>query len=242
MAKHRYSEEERDFLRENASKHTYAELVDIFAQRFGRQVSCSGLQQFCSKVLGVKAHNPYHHIYTYEEKAWLMEHINDGNHEEVTAMFNAMFGVNVKAHSIKDECTKVLKIKKAENIGQFREGGEVKSVTHPIGTEIKRNGYWVVKVDDKYHKGKYTHRNMRENWKLKQVHVYEQAYGKIPDGSFVVFLDSDRENFDLKNLYCTDRRILSVMNYNKWFTEDPELTLAAIKWCELHYAIKEVCR
>ena len=180
------------------------------------------------------------HHYTEEEKAWLKANINAGTYTELTRLFNATFGADVNKYSISDVCSKRMKLQKESNSGRFDKGSPVRSKTYPIGTERKYNGYWMVKVDNKYHEGKTTTKMFCENWKPKQIHIYEQVHGTITNNSFVVFLDCNPENFDIKNLYCIDRRILSVMNNNHWFKSDPVLTLTAIKWCELHYAIKDV--
>lgn len=235
----KYTAEEDAFLRENVHLHTYPELVDLFNRTFGKTATYNGLQQHCTKTLGLKPYRANYHEYTDREKEWLMEHIDNGTLAELTEMFNAEFDVTVPRHSISDMCFKVLKLKKVHNKGRFEKGGG-NSLTYPIGAERKYDGYWYVKVDDKYHEGKTTSKMFRENWKQKQVVVYEQAHGKIPDGHFVVFLDTDRENFAIDNLYCIDRKTLAVMNSKSWFKTDPALTLTAIKWCELHYALKEM--
>lgn len=242
IVKHRYSEEEKEFLRENASQYTYKELADAFHQKFGVEVSCGAIQQYCTKVLCVKANNPNFHIYTDAEKAWLRAHIDDGSFEEIAKLFNAEFGTNVRMHSISDVCSKRMRLKKKTNEGMFTSGSPLKCKNYPIGSERKYGGYWYVKVADTYHPGKTSMKEFRENWKLKHTNIYEQAHGPIPDGSFVVFLDTNRENFSIDNLYCIDRKILAVMNNNRWFKSDPDLTMAAIKWCELHYAIKDAIK
>ena len=67
---------------------------------------------------------------------------------------------------------------------------------------------------------------------------YEFLQGKIPKGHMIVFLDKNRKNCDVGNLYCTTRAINFMMAKNKWYSSNPELTLAALKWCELFYAMK----
>ena len=71
-----------------------------------------------------------------------------------------------------------------------------------------------------------------------QKKIYQDAYGEIEEGKMVCFLDGNAENFDIDNLYPIDRKISAVMSANQWWTKDREHTLTAIKWCELHYALK----
>ena len=80
---------------------------------------------------------------------------------------------------------------------------------------------------------------MNKNWVKKGKLVLEEAYGEIPDDKLIIFLDKDHKNCNLSNLYVTDRKINFMMSKNNWHFENPELTLAALKWCELYYAIKQ---
>lgn len=68
--------------------------------------------------------------------------------------------------------------------------------------------------------------------------VWEDYYKKeVPKGKMVCFLDCNRDNIDISNLYCIDRKISAVMSKNKWWSKDKDRTLTAIKWCELYYAL-----
>ena len=64
--------------------------------------------------------------------------------------------------------------------------------------------------------------------------------GMPPEGYNIIFLDGDRTNFDKNNLYAVNGKVLREMSKKKWWSTNPELTLAAIKWCELFYTIKEL--
>lgn len=78
----------------------------------------------------------------------------------------------------------------------------------------------------------------KENWVQKHRYIYEQQHGEIPNDHIIIFLDGNKTNFSINNLYCISRKIHAVMNKNRWFSENPDLTLTAIKWCELFYALK----
>ena len=79
-------------------------------------------------------------------------------------------------------------------------------------------------------------------WIPIQKKIWQDHYGEVPEGKMVIFLDGDRENLDIENLYCIDRRISAIMAANKWYTNSRDHTLTAIKWCELHYAMKDSVR
>ena len=89
-----------------------------------------------------------------------------------------------------------------------------------------------------YFEGKIDNKKYKINWMPKHKYIYEQHYGKIPEGYFVIFLDNNQMNFDISNLYCVNRKIHAIMSKNKWYTNNKENTLTAIKWCELYYVLK----
>lgn len=179
-----------------------------------------------------------HHKYSEEEKDFLRENIGKYTYEQLADALNTKFGLNVSCSSVSDLCTKRLKIHRQTNSGKFQKG-KPKSVNKSVGQEVLRNGYWFVKVNDKYHEGKLSYTELKENWKPKHRVIYEQAFGKIPQGNIVIFLDGNIENFDINNLYCVNRATHGMMCQNNWYTDNSQNTLTAIKWCELFYALKE---
>ena len=182
------------------------------------------------------------HYYTAEEDEWLRKHISScETYNHLTEMFNEHFKENVKSQSISDRCIKMLHIHIGYNSGRFiKNGNHNCPKTHKICAEIERCGYIFVKYNNIRHEGKTSYKNMKDNWMPKQRYVYEQHYGSIPEGYIVVFLNNDKKDFSIENLYAIPRKINAVMNQNKWFTSNRENTLTAIKWCELFYALKDL--
>lgn len=74
----------------------------------------------------------------------------------------------------------------------------------------------------------------------KRRYVWEQLHGEIPGTHCIVCLDGNLMNCDPSNLYCIPKGFKAILSRNNWWFSNAELTLAAIKWCELHFAIKEV--
>ena len=71
--------------------------------------------------------------------------------------------------------------------------------------------------------------------------VWEQHYGSAPpEGHTIVFLNRDTKDCSIENLYAVSPRVLREMSKKKWWSTDRELTLTAIKWCELFYAMKDL--
>lgn len=85
-----------------------------------------------------------------------------------------------------------------------------------IGKErITVDGYTEIKIQDK--KG-------NKNWIPKHRYIYEQYYGKIPDGYVVMFADRNKQNFDIDNLILVSRHEDLIMNSKKLLYNDKELT------------------
>ena len=174
--------------------------------------------------------------YTDKQKDFLRDNIESNSYQVLTEKFNARFGTDVSIESIKDLCIKRMKIHRGKNTGLFYAGQKRTSLD--VGATVIRDGYTFIKTNDIRHDGTYSYADMKENWMPYQKYIYEQRYGKVPDGCMVVFLDGNKNNFDIENLYCISRKINCVMNKKRWFSENRDLTLAAIKWCELFYAMK----
>ena len=120
-----------------------------------------------------------------------------------------------------------------------KQKGEGSSVTaKPIGAESKKGGYWWVKIADYPLPKNYTSQERMRNWKQKHYLLWEQVHGPVPKDCELVFLNCNRDDITIENLYCTNKRVVWRMIRNHWFTESREHTLAAIKLCELDILLK----
>lgn len=177
------------------------------------------------------------HSFSEEEKQFLRDNIGKYTYPQLTKYFNAHFMTNLKEHSISDVCIKRMGIKRGKMV-KFPRGRKDFVYRCPVGTESRSGRDIFVKVSDDYSEGITPSKGSDPNWKRKQALIYEQAHGAIPDGRIIVFLNKDRNDFNINNLYCTTRRVSFMMAKNGWYSSDQELTLTAIKWCELFYALK----
>lgn len=101
---------------------------------------------------------------------------------------NKGFPMNQWMSPEKIEKTKATRFKK----------GIVPHNTVPIGFErISKDGYIEVK---------YKEDNCRTNFKLKHHLVYEENFGKIPEGCVVYFLDGNKRNFSPENLKIKSKK------------------------------------
>ena len=208
-------------------------LTDAFNERFGCNRTVPGIRLAANNILYIKRSE--RQLFTAEEDAWLVENYPKYKSEILVEMFTSKFNHKTSARNIIGHCNRYLKIKSGRK--DYKKGESPYNFV-PIGTERRtKQGYVIVKVNDKK-SVKGDSETYHENWKFKHVLVWERYNGKVPDGNMIVFLDSDKENFDISNLVCIPKKIASIMARNKWYTDSPEHTMTAIKWCELHFSIK----
>ena len=100
-----------------------------------------------------------------------------------------------------------------------------------VGDEyINSEGFVMIKLDNP------------SRWVHKHRYIYEQAHGEIGKNNVIIFLDGDKTNLSLDNLYCITRKQLMKMNQNNLFYSDPELTKTGIEIAKLMLKVNEVKR
>lgn len=182
--------------------------------------------------------------YTKEQKEFLVKHNKGTYRQELADMFNKEFNDNITATEIKSF--------RGNNklnsglTGQFEKGhipynkgkkwadyvskkgqensrkttfkkGNIPHNHRPVGSErITKDGYTEIKIKEP------------NKWQLKHRYIYEKKYGKIPDGMNLIFLDGNKQNIELSNLKLVSRAEDLIMNTNKLFTKDKELTNSGV--------------
>ena len=173
-------------------------------------------------------------LFNDEMLTFVKENAKNIGNKDLTEKFNSHFGSNFTVEQIKrfKQRNKIT----SELTGYFEKGhipfnkglkgwnpekcketqfkkGHIPSNAKPIGSErIDKDGYTVVKVANK------------NRWQLKHRMIYEQHYGKIAPSTVVIFLDGDRQNFDISNLKAISRGELAIMCKNGMFDKNPEIT------------------
>lgn len=85
-----------------------------------------------------------------------------------------------------------------------------------IGSErITQDGYIMIKVRDGC---------LNKNWELKHRWLYEKEFGKIPEGYNLIFLDGNKQNVVLSNLKLVSKSEDLIMNRNKLFSTNKDIT------------------
>lgn len=189
---------------------------------------------------------PGHH-YTPEQVVFLETNIAGRSYAEITGLFNARFGTDLRISQItgalknRGLCNgRDTRIKpgsmphnkgKPGNAGwkstQFK-AGRMPWNYKPVGAErINRDGYVEIKIADP------------KTWRAKHVILWEQANGPVPKGHAVIFGDGNRSNFEPDNLILISRRELAVANKMGLIQNDAELTRAGIVIADIYLKIGE---
>ena len=200
------------------------------------------------RPLGVENKGP-RHIWSDEEKQYLAEITPGRGYKEIQSMMSCKFGFDYTHHQIKGAITrnklntgrtgrfekghatwnKGTKGLTKANVTSFKKGQKPHNYK-PLGSErITKDGYCEVKVSD-----------TGRRWRPKHVLIYEKHHGKVPKGSAVIFLDGDKRNFDIDNLYLVTRSQLAMLNKNSLIQKDAELTKTAINVVDLMKKISAI--
>lgn len=98
----------------------------------------------------------------------------------------------------------------------------------PIGTErTKPDGMIQVKIAP-------------NKWEYKQRLIYSKYYNiELTSDDYIIFLDHNRNNFDIKNLKKVSRHESSILSNQKMFSTDPLATETGIQVAQLIIKTKD---
>lgn len=232
-----YTDIQKEWILNNYKEcNSYKEFTEKFNQKFELHKSVNALSQFLTKTLGIYIETKKTKMrFSKDEEQWLIDNYSKFmSYDELTKQFNKTFNRQKDKKHLQDKCIKRLKLKGMPNITKFQKGHLQRQC--PVGTIRKSdNGITYIKVLENAYS--YISGYKEPYWLPIQKKIWQDYYGKVPKGKMVIFLDGNKSNLDINNLYCIDRRISVVMAKNKWYTNSKEHTLTAIKWCELYYAL-----
>lgn len=191
-----------------------------------------------------------------KQRKWTDEHLefirqNVVNTEkDLQKMFNEKFGVNVSVSTI-GNLKHYAGVKSGLIGGRFKKGmtsptkgkkwdefmpkssqlrslqtcfkkGHIPGNHQPVGTErVRADGHVWVKVAEP------------NKWREKRKIVYEQAFGKIPKGYKLIFLDGNYSNIVPENLTIVTSGVECILNKRHLMSTDAELTKSGILIAEL---------
>lgn len=245
MARFKYTKEHIEYLREISPGRYNDEITRMFNERFGLDKTVTAIATVRQKngiKTGVPKAKPE---YTKEHIDYIRELCSqDLFLKDVTKKFNERFGLNKTEAAIQNQKSKHGIYTGARNYYQkgtvpWNKGkkgymgpnktsfkkGQVPPNRVPIGTERTTvDGYVEVKIQD----GK-----LNDNWQYKNVLIWEQHHGPVPDGHCVIFGDGDRSNFDIDNLILVSRAQLVRLNQLDLIKDDADLTRVGVTIAEL---------
>ena len=114
------------------------------------------------------------------------------------------------------------------NSGSFGKGRETHNKAD-IGKEtVTQEGYVRVKV------------GYPNIWKQKHRVVWEKEKGKIPEGMYVLFLDSNKLNCNIENLALVTKSELLIINKKRLIHNNAELTSTGLNVAKLIDKVNKV--
>ena len=124
-----------------------------------------------------------------------------------------------------------------------RPDGHAWKAAHTGAERIRVTGeqkkpIWFVKVSNDLCSG-VNRKNAPYQWKKKHLLLWESAYGEIPKGYKIVFLNTDTLDCRLENLYMVSNAAHMMMVKYGWYSDNAELTKTAILCCELEILNKK---
>lgn len=225
-----FSEEQKQWLIDNAKSgrfKTCKHLTDTYNALFKE---CRKSENVTSYLWGwgVQLNTEYKKsYYSSEMDSWLKNnYLSFDVGKDAVNAFNKMFGTNKSEAALMHHC---------RNIGlnrtstRFRKG-MVTSRSRNIGDVVRRQDEAWIKVNSD---------GGKHNWIPLRKYVWEQAYGKVPDGYCVVFLTDNYDDVSLKNLALIDRRGTVVMSKMDWWSSNNIITGSAVQWCNLYMTAKD---
>ena len=220
---------------ENTVKELYdtctaREIAEIINANFGTGFSHTAIWNRAKSLQLTDGSNRHH--YTEEQDEWLRQSITKYTYGDLVCAFNKEFQTNIGYYALKSHCTRKLHLLG----GTFASKGLRGKHRLPIGTEYSDPyGRIVIKVNDlPESRGGRQH----ANWRPKARHIWEQHYGKIPEGHNIVHLDGDPSNCDISNLECTTKSIQG--GITKLSGTSPELVRCAIKMKTLEKILENI--
>ena len=220
----KYTQVEMDFIKDHADLRP-RELANLFNSTFGRYAEPKRMSEKL-RAMGIEPNIRREHKYSDEQIAWLASNAPHMGERALCAAFNDRYGANANPDALATYVRKrtgVVKTREAkyesrsQAMRRFKRGDI--SVQKRGGRNVK-----VIMTDS--------------GWIPYGRFVWEQEHGKLPDRWVVIFLNNDPTDCRPENLYAIDPYISALMARNRWYSESPDVTLTALKLCELARAYK----
>ena len=247
----KYSAEIDDYLRQIVPGTPFKEVTTKVNEKFGRDLTVKQIKAHCNNL---KLRNGCRHglpsgysiLFTKAEQDFIAEHYKGILTADLTDMLNKEFGTDYKPSQVRS-------YKKNRHMssgvdGTFRAEGRRYKL--PKGTRIpgSEKGWFKkgqmphnhlevgaqVFTFDGYIKVKIAEPNY---WEFLHKLVWQEANGPIPPEHNIIFLDGNKQNCNLENLYCIPKDEYGALQSLR--SENPEITLTAVAVVKLKYLALE---
>ncbi len=226
-----YTDEQIKWLTYVCKNRVYSGICEIvfeFNKKFDSNKTRAALQSKISE-LGLNAKKTH---FSKEEVLWISENKDNGSWKELADLFYKKFKRKITSEQLRHAANKK---------GYFKIDPYQSCDTYKIGDEmIADNGHVYVKTNYARSMETRTSHPAREAFKPKGRMIWEEKYGKIPEGYQITFLDGDKTNCDIDNLKLIPLSIAGSMSKNGfWNIKNPELKETAIMYCQLLHEINK---
>jgi hypothetical protein len=235
-----FTKEEDAFIIAHAKDYGCIQMTKELNKVFSYQRSHQSVGAHCTNVIKIKLTNNKRNMYDKEQIEYVQKHIDAKISEsKIAKMFNQKYGTQVSTRCIQRLCSRYNLCPERKGLTMVAGERNPFTVRRPLGTERTSGGKIYIKIADNVQLS--TEHGFKEggNYQEKKRYCYEQYHGKVPLGYQIIHLDGNNRNFEKDNLYAISPSINMIMAANKWYSDNPEVTMTAIKWCELYYAIAE---
>ena len=146
-----------------------------------------------------------------EHISYLKEIVEGRTYKEMAKLMSDRFGYPFKVGDIGNLLYR-------NNIKTGKKRGPRPKAVDSAGYRSK--GYMVVKTE-------------QGDWQYKHRVIYEKHYGKIKEGNYIIFLDGDRDNFNIENLKEVTKEQNAIINKYGLYCRDKDLTKMGIQVADL---------
>lgn len=161
--------------------------------------------------------------------SFLKDNADGIKRDELTDLFNQHFGTNQSVVAIRTICKKydMPHIK----IGFPKGTSGYDNTKYKVGDECFLAGEWrvIISMESKV--------PILKRSEYKKRIIWQNEYGEIPKNHCFIYLDGDKRNCTLDNLRLVPLMWMRILNQNGWLAGNREVTLAALEFCKLHYAL-----
>lgn len=220
-----FNDEEVKWLINNINGTYTDELVAIFKKKFNRNINVKQLRtwrdNYNKRHKDITVKSGVHGFMSRfdSQKEWFEKTVPGKSTNEIKELYKKEFGIDVEEQHIK-YAKRRYELKSNYNPQQYYKG-HIPNNTKVVGTE--RITY------DKRNNRKETYVKVANNkWVRKQKYIYEKYKGKLPYDSVIIFLDGNRENFELDNLKAVPRDVSLAMIGTRTYFDDVELNKTSI--------------